>query len=224
MARTPSVERDTPKWPEPFAAMYSRIQWQSYVVVSLVVVNLLLGILLYKLGSRDAVHVYEIHPDGSAAYLAERESKIPPRASEARFVARSFVELLYGWNSSTALEDVTQAANMCAAPMAKELLTQMAGAQHIDALRKRNLRTEIVWSDVSVISEGLKQFQVHVSGRADMYPLGKYEGEPIDVRDFDLLVVLAAVPRNPERRLNGLEVVRLTQDLRTQATGLEKKP
>ena len=113
MAEALCVEKDVPRWPEPFAAMYARIKYQSYLVLLLAAGWLVFGVMLYLLGTRAAAHVYEVRPDGSAAYIGDREANLTPRASEARFVAKHFVELLYGWNSSTVLKDATEVVNMC---------------------------------------------------------------------------------------------------------------
>jgi hypothetical protein len=203
------LENDAARWAEPFSAMYARIRYQSYLVLGLVVVILVLGIELFVLGSRASAHVYEVRPDGSAEYIGDRSANVAPRAAEAKFVAKRFTELLIGWNSSTALKDVTDAVNMCSKPMATQLAEELATQQFVANLRKRNIRSEIQWREIEVAAQSDRDFRVRVTGRTDIYPLGAYQAEPIDSREFANVVVLAVVPRDASSRLNGLEVVRI---------------
>ena len=178
------IEAEKATWIEPFAAMYARIRYQSYIVVGLVVVILVLGIELFLLGSKASAHVYEVRPDGSADYIGDRQAH----------------------------DDVADAVNMCSPPMAKQLKEEIAGQQIVTNLRKRNIRSEIEWQTLEVADQGDRSFRVKVAGRVHIYPLAQYEGDPIDTRAFSMQVVLGVVPRDPEVRLNGLEVVRIERD------------
>ena len=212
------IEAEKATWIEPFAAMYARIRYQSYIVVGLVVVILVLGIELFLLGSKASAHVYEVRPDGSADYIGDRQANNGPRPAEARFVTKHFISLLYGWNSSTIHDDVADAVNMCSPPMAKQLKEEIAAQQIVTNLRKRNIRSEIEWQTLEVADQGDRAFRVKVAGRVHIYPLAQYEGDPIDTRAFSMQVVLGVVPRDPEVRLNGLEVVRIERDNPTAPT------
>ncbi len=208
----PSLEIDAPHWAEPFGAMFARVRYGTWLIALLGGALLVSSILNYRLATRAAAHVYEVRPDGSAAFVADRESNVAPRPAEARFVAKRFIEHLYGWNSSTVLEDVTNAVNMCAPAMAEQLSKELATAQFVEGLRRRNIRTELEWSSVVVTEQNHREFKVRVNGRANIFPITTYAGEPIDTREFTMQVVLAVVARDPERRLNGLEVVRIERD------------
>jgi hypothetical protein len=211
----PSLEQDGPYWPEPFAAMNARIRYQSYILLGLVAVIALLGVLLFDLGSKASAHVYEVMPNGAATYIGDRESNVAPRPAEATYVARRFIELLYSWNSSTVVRDVTDAANLCSQSMADELRKELATAQFIDAIRKRNIRSETSFGQVDVIDHNSREFRVRLAGKTDVYGLAQYAGTPIDTRQFSFTVVLSIVPRDPELRLNGLEIVRIERGAST---------
>ena len=204
-----STERDDIKWPEPLAALFGRVRYQSHIILMLVALVGVEAIMLFVLGSRAAAHVYEVRPDGSAEFIGDREANVSPRPAEARYVAKRFVELLQGWNSSTALEDATAAINLCGQAFGAQLGREFAASQFVANLRARNVRTEIDWGDITVMDASRNGYRVQVRGTARVYPIAKFETEPLDVRAFALIVVLGVAPRDPETRLNGLEVLRI---------------
>jgi hypothetical protein len=56
-----NVERDRPgPWVEPFAGLFTRVRYQSWLLGLALGSNILLGYWLYRLSSRAAAHVYEI--------------------------------------------------------------------------------------------------------------------------------------------------------------------
>ena len=213
-------ERDAPsRWVEPFAAMFWRIRVQGYLLGAALLGLVVQGFWLYRLGSRASAHVYEVHPDGKATYIGDREANLAPRPMEARYVARRFVELLYGWNSSTVHQDLAEVVTMCAPAMAGQFRKELADAQFVDQIRRRAIRSEVVFEQVEVLDHSHRQSRVSVSGRVNLFPIDKYEGGAIESKPFSVQVILAAVPRDPELRPNGLEVVRLVkQDVPPQET------
>lgn len=126
-------------------------------------------------------------------------------------MARQFVELMYGWNSSTVHQDVAAAVAMCSPTMAKQFREELAAAQFIEAVRRRNIRSEVVFDEVTTLEHGRRYSRVTVRGKVQLFPLTQYEGAPTEVRPFELVLVMAAVPRDPDTRPNGLEVVRIVQ-------------
>jgi len=210
MPSTP--ERDGPsKWLEPFAAMFWRIRVQSYLLVLALVGLVVQGFWLYRLGTRASAHVYEVHPDGKATYIGDRDANLAPRPMEARYVARRFVELLYGWNSSTVHQDLAEVVSMCAPAMAGQFRKELADAQFVDQIRRRAIRSEVAFEHLEVLDHTHRQSRVAVAGRVNIFPIDKYEGGPVDSKPFSVQVILAAVPRDPDLRPNGLEVVRLVK-------------
>jgi hypothetical protein len=208
----PSVEVDTPHWPEPMAGLFARVRYQSYLLIGSLAVILVEGLMLFLLATRASAHVYEVHEDGSAAYIGERESNLAPRSSEARHVARTFVSLLYAWNSSTVHEDAAAAINMSSAAFGEQLRGEFAAAQLVDKIRARNVRSEIDFESVDVVDQTRHSFKVRLRGQVRVFALAQYEGAPIDTRKFSVNLVLVPVKREPDRRINGLEVARLERD------------
>ncbi len=207
-----SVELDTPRWPEPLAGLFARVRYQSYLLIGSLAVILIEGLMLFLLATRASAHVYEVHEDGSAAYVGDREANLAPRPSEARHVARTFVSLLYAWNSSTVHEDAATAINMSSSTFGEQLRSEFAAAQLVDKIRARNVRSEIDFESVEVLDQSRHSYKVRVRGQVRVFALAQYEGTPIDLRKFAVNLVLVPVKRDPERRINGLEVVRLERD------------
>jgi hypothetical protein len=92
--------------------------------------------------------------------------------------------------------------------MARQFRSEVADVSFIDTIRRRNVRSEVTLRHVDVIEYKPRMSRVRVAGDVAIYSLMQYEGRPIDLRHFDVEVVLSVVPRDPERRINGLEVVR----------------
>ena len=168
---------------------------------------MLQGYWLYRLGTGVSAHVYELHPDGAVRYVAEREAHLAPRWYEARFVAKEFVDRLYGWNSSTVSGDLAAAINMTNESMGGRLRLEFADAQFVEEVRSRAIRSEIEWGKVEVLEEGSRAFRVRLLAEVFRYGLLQYEGEPLESTNIGLELVLGVVRRTPDFRPNGLEVV-----------------
>ena len=169
------------------------------------------GVCLYRLGRGTAAHVYEVHPDGKATYIGDREANLEPRDYEAKRVAKTFVTLLYAWNSSTIAVDIAEAVTMCNGSMGEQLRREFADAQFIAHIRESQVRSEITINDVRLIEHARRFSRVSVRATVSRYGLTQYDGAPFEQRDIAVEVVMSVVPREPELRPNGLEVVRLQQ-------------
>jgi hypothetical protein len=142
--------------------------------------------------------------------VGEREANLATRPSEAVFVAKRFVELIHGYNSTTVHQNYASALSMCSREMAHQYRKELADLQFIDKIRTQNLRNELVINHAEVVESTTNIWRVRVSGEIEIFPLTRYEGSPERTRSFDVEVVLGVVPRHPERP-SGLEVVRLVQ-------------
>jgi hypothetical protein len=203
------VNRDgrCPQYLEPFAAMFWRLRIQSYLLALAFVVALVEGVLLYRAAAYASAHVYEIHPDGRAMYVGEREANLAPRRIEVERVARDFIEALYGWNSSTVPEDLSDAVNLCNESFGNELRSELAEAEFIQNIRNRHERSQVKFDEVKIIEYSRRHSAVRVCGKVYAYSLTDYTGSPKKTRPFDVQLTMQAVTRDPIYKTNGLEVV-----------------
>ena len=199
-------------WVEPFAALFWRIRVQSYLLAAALAVISILGVCLYNLATNATALVYVVAPDGQATAISNNEVTRSPTVAESTFVAKAFIELLFGFNSSTVHNDIAQAVGMCSAAMAKQLREELADAQFLESIRNRGIRSEIDVVSARVIEHERRHAQVRLSGNVRIYPIADYDGAPVETKPFDVTVVMSAVPRDAERRLNGLEIVRLVHN------------
>lgn len=197
--------------PSSFADPFSGIFWlnrlKSYLLLLALLVILLQSFWLYRLGAGTSAHVYELHPDGAVRYVAEREAHLAPRWYEARHVAREFVDRLYGWNSSTVSVDLAAAINMANDATGEQLRGEFADAQFINRVRERVIRSEIQWQKVEVLEQGKRAFRARLWCIIERFGLLQYEGAPLERLEVGVEVILGVVPRSPDWRPNGLEVV-----------------
>ena len=202
------LEFDGPSsFADPFAGIFFLNRLKSYLLFLALGVILVQGFWLYRLGTGASAHVYELHPDGAVKYVAEREAHLAPRWYEARHVAREFADRLYGWNSSTVSADLAAAINMANGSMGEQLRLEFADAQFIEQVRERAVRSEIEWQKIEVMEQGSRAFRVRLRCAIRRFGLLQYEGDPLELLEVGIEVVLGVVPRTPDWRPNGLEVV-----------------
>jgi hypothetical protein len=210
MSKTKDVEIDRPgPWVEPFAGLFARIRYQSWLVGIGFLSNILLGYWVFSLGSKASAHVYEVR-DGETHYIGDRESNLAPRPSEAQYVAKRFVELIYGYNSTTVHQNFAAALSMCSAEMMKQYRKELAEINFIEKIRSQNIRSELTIEKAEITQNTTNTWSVSVIGSIDIYPLTRYEGSPERTQPFNVEVILGVIPRHPDRP-SGLEVVRLVQ-------------
>jgi hypothetical protein len=205
----PTTGTHAAPWTEPFSALYWRIRVQSYLLAAALVCVAVLGVLLYRLGSSSASLVYMVAPDGEAIAVLDRHANRLPSRAESTHVARRFVSLFWGLNSSTVHRDAAEALSFCSPALAAKLREELASAQFVQTIRDRQIRSELSLASVEVTEHTEHASRVRVAGTVAVYALAEYDGQPIEQRSFDVELVLGVVPRDPHRRLNGLEVVRI---------------
>ena len=198
-------------WAEPFAAMFWRMRVQSGVLALSVISTAILGFLVVRMATGHAALVYVIEPNGHAQVVQHWIGSSLPVAHEASYVASTFVELLYGRNSSTVHENIAQAVSMCSVSMQGTLRDELATMGFVERVQTQQVRSETEITQANVIEQSQTHFVVHMMGNSRLYPLTRYDGDPAEVRPFNVRVGLRVVDRDPEHRRNGLEVVSLSE-------------
>ena len=218
-----SAEIDAPDaMIDPFAGLFKLCRRMIHGVIMALLLLFLQGILLWHASYRASAHVYEIHPNGQASFIGDRESRILPRDYEARYVARHVVELLYGWNSASIDADLAEGLSLCTPSLATHLRQGFAQMQLVESARTRvgGIRSELEMQ-VKNLEHSRRMSRVHVSATLKRFSVQQYEGTPFDERALELEVILQVVRRS-EHRPNGLEIVRL-QELSPQPPQVEKE-
>lgn len=199
------------RFADPFAAVFW-VQRLTLALLGLAVVGLVVqGVCLYRLGQGTAAHVYAVQPDGQTQYVGERTASAWPQEAEIYHVAKTFVALLYAWNSSTIDADVAEAVGMCQQALGHKLRQEFADEQFVDQVRRIAVRSEMSLQHIHIKERGRRFARVALEATVSRYGLSQYDGAPLEERQIAVEVVLQVVPRSPELRLQGLEVVQLQQ-------------
>lgn len=209
LASTKAASEQSAQWAEPFSAMYWRIKVQSYLIIIAFLAVTVLGYGLFRVATAATALVYIVAPDGEAIAVLDREANRAPSKAEVDHYTKQFIESMYGFNSSTVHQDLATALTMCSEPLAAQFRTEIASAAFIEQIRDRGIRSEVLFEEVKEMESSRRHSQLRAKGVVRIFPIGDFEGNPIEVRPFDLILVLSVVPRNPSNRLNGLEIVRL---------------
>jgi hypothetical protein len=211
------------RFADPFAQVFFLNKLKSYILGLALVVIGVEALMIARLASQSSAHVYELRPNGEAVYVGDREASLQPREAEAKHLARAFITQLYAYNSSTVADDLAAAINLCDEAMANKLRQDAAESRFIDEIRKSHVRSEIELKQVTVLEHAPRLSRVSVEGWVRRYDLAQYEGAPLEQRAVKAEVIMAAVPRDPVRRPNGLEVVRLVQMEKVTASGRKEQ-
>jgi hypothetical protein len=197
---------------DPFAGVFRLNRLLIYTCLFCIASVIIEGVLLWHVSLAATAHAFEIYPDGRAYFVEDRQSRLLPREYEAKYVARHFVESMWGWNSASILNDLAEAVSLCTDPLASKLRVELAESGLVEQARNRDggIRNEVVFADVSVLEHSRRASRVHIRADVRRYGLAQYAGQPFDERTIDLELRLQAV-RRTEQRPNGLEVISIQQ-------------
>jgi hypothetical protein len=207
---------------DPFAGVVRTNRLLVVGLMGIVAIAFGFAFRLSQVQSQSRSLVYEIAPDGEARYLAEREASAVPRASEAVYVAKHFVSLVFELNSSTVARDLAAALTLCDQAFSEQLRRDIASKQQIEVVRNARIRSEVQFSEVHIVEQGRTFFKLDMRGEVRRFSLIEYDRAPFKVAPVAVRVHLAVVPRDPEKYINGLAVTHMELLARDELVGGDK--